>query len=245
MDRRAPRGGGRLRRERAGAADRPPRRVHGHRRAGRGAPPQRSVRRQEVARPRPRHLRAGPARGHGQRVLPGGRQRPALRRRRGVQPHGHQHRPAAAPDRAGGQRRPAGLGGRGADPARRRRWARPAQGHRRAALRRPEPAQHAGPRRCAAGGVAAQRGRSGDPARRPGSTRGAGRGARGRGEARRADGADPQGQGGPRGRQRVRDRPVGPDRQPRHRQGVRGLRRARARRHRLPLPRLPAGRGRR
>ena len=41
-----------------------------------------------------------------------------------------------AADRAGGQRRAPGVGRRGADPAGRRRRARPAQGHRRAALRR-------------------------------------------------------------------------------------------------------------
>ena len=60
--------------------------------------------------------------------------------------------------------------------------------------------------------------------------------------ARRADGADPQGQGGARGRQRLRGRPVRADRQPRQCEGVRRLRRAVPGRHRLPLPRLPADR---
>ena len=58
----------------------------------------------------------------------------------------------------------------------------------------------------------------------------------------RPDGADAQGQGGTRAGQRVRGRSVGPARQPRDREGVRGLRRAVPGRHRLPLPRLPAER---
>ena len=54
---------------------------------GRGPPAQRAVRRQEVARPGARDLRAGAARGDRQRLLPGGRQRRGVRRRGGVQPH--------------------------------------------------------------------------------------------------------------------------------------------------------------
>ena len=52
MDRRAPRGGGRVRGQRAGAADRAARRLHGHRRPGLDPPAQRPLRRQEVARAR-------------------------------------------------------------------------------------------------------------------------------------------------------------------------------------------------
>ena len=49
-------------------------------------------------------------------------------------------------------------------------------------------------------------------------------------------------QGGTRARQRLRGRPVRPARQPRDREGVRGLRRAVHGRHRLPLPGVPPAR---
>ena len=101
----------------------------------------------------------------------------------------------------------------------RRRRPRPAQGHRRcrgsstdqpgrraAGRRRSRPR----PRAINAAGTV-------DPARRPGRPRRPRRGARARRAAARADGAHAQGQGGLRGRQRLRGRPVGADRQPRHR----------------------------
>ena len=117
-----------------------------------------------------------------------------------------------------GQRRARRAGRGGADAARGRRRARPAQGHRAAALRRPAAA--AAPvagRRCArpprainaAGKVTLLVGQGARHARAEV--------LRARRAARRADGADPQGQGGLRGRQRLRDRPVRADRQPRHR----------------------------
>ena len=125
-------------------------------------PPQRPVQRQEVACTRARDLRTGPASGDRQRLLPGGRQRPPVRGRRHVQPHREQHRPAAAVDRTGWQRRdPGGRGGR-ADPPGRRRRPRPAEGHRRAALRRDEASLDAGARRRPAGRLVAQRRRQGD-----------------------------------------------------------------------------------
>ena len=58
--------------------------VHGHGRPGCDPPAQRAVRRQQVARPGPGHLRAGAAGGDRQRLLPGGRQRRAVRRRGGA-----------------------------------------------------------------------------------------------------------------------------------------------------------------
>ena len=164
----------------------------------------------------------------------------AVQGRVGVQPDGHPPRPAADADRAGRQRRDPGLRGRGADPARRRRRPRPAQGHGGAPVRADAAARDAGARRRAAGGVVAQRGRQGDPARRPGRARGPRRGAAARRAPGRADGAHPQGEGGAGAGQRLRGRPVRTARQPRDREGVRGLRRAVPRRHRLPLPGLPA-----
>ena len=240
MDRRTPRGGGCVRRQRAGPAHREARCLHGHRRAGRHPPAQRPLRRQEVPRPCARHLRPGPARGHGHRVLPGGRQRRRVQGRVGVQPDGHPPRPAADADRAGRERRDPGLRGRGADPAGRRRGPRPAQGHGGAPVRADPAARDAGARRRSAGGVVAQRGRQGDPARRPGRPGSPRRGAAARRAPGLSDGAHPQGEGGTRAGQRLRGRPVRTARQPRDREGVRGLRRAVPGRHRLPLPGLPA-----
>ena len=104
-----------------------------------------------------------------------------------------------------------------------------------------EPATPAGAvrRQPAGGGRRDRRRRRGHAAGR------AGRPARPRGGAAarrpplRADGAHPQGQGGLRGRQRLRDRPVRADRQPRHGRRVRAVRRAGDARHRLPLQGLP------
>ena len=87
VDRRAPRGGRRVRRLRAGAAHRHARRVHGHGRAR-----ARSTCSTASTTPRSRTRRCWricgqvPLRRDRQRLLPGGRQRRAVRRRRGVPP---------------------------------------------------------------------------------------------------------------------------------------------------------------
>ncbi len=109
------------------------------------------------------------------------------------------------------------------------------------AVRRPAAAGGAGPEDVAPRRRPGdQRRGSGDPARRAGCPRRPRRGDGARRAAQRADGAHPQGQGGLRRRQPLRGRPVRTDRQPRHGDGVRGLRHAGAARHRLPLPRVPA-----
>ena len=140
-----------------------------------------------------------PARGDGQRLLPGGRQRRALRRRGGLQPDRDQRRPAAAADRAGRQRRAARARGGRADPARRRRRASTCRSTRRC---RASSARCRGrapdPDAVQAAAAAPQRGRQGHPARRPGGPGRARRGAPAGRAALGADGADPQGQGGAR-----------------------------------------------
>ena len=154
--------------ERPGPAHRPARRLHGHRRAGRDPPAQRPVRREEEPHPGAGDHRPGAARGHGQRLLPGGRQRRAVRRRVGVLPDGHQRRPVPVADRAGGQRRAPGAGRRGADAARRRRRPRPAEAHRCPAVRRRGPGTRALRRVAARRRRRHQRRRPGDPAGRTG-----------------------------------------------------------------------------
>ncbi len=78
------------------------RRLHGHGRAGLDPPAQRPVRREEVARAGAGDLRAGAAGRARQRLLPGGRQRPAVPRRRGV--HAARHRADAAAPRCSSRR---------------------------------------------------------------------------------------------------------------------------------------------
>ena len=81
------------------------------------------------------------------------------------------------------------------------------------------------PRRGAGRGGGAQRRGEGDPAGRQGAREARAEVLELAGAARRADGAHPQGEGGARARQRVRDRPVGADRQPRDQGRLRGVRR--------------------
>ena len=81
-------------------------------------------------------------------------------------------------------------------------------------------------------------GRARHAAGRARRTRGAGRRARPRRPPRRADGADPEGQGAARARQPVRPGPDRADRQPGRAPRARRRRRAADARHRLPLPRL-------
>ena len=217
MGRRTPRGGRGVRRERPGTAHRSAGGLHGHRRAGRDPPAQRPVRREEEPHPGAGDHRPGAARGHGQRLLPGGRQRRAVRRRVGVLPDGHQRRPDPVADRAGGQRRSPGAGRRRPHPAGRRRRPRPAEAHRCPAVRRRGPGARPLGRVAAGCRRRDQRRRSGHAARRAGR---APRPHRGAGPRRAVDGPDgghAQGEGGLRRRQPVRRRPVGPDRQPRRR----------------------------
>ncbi len=139
--------------------------LHGHGRPRLDPPAQRPVRRRQESYAR---CWRSPARcrvtEHGQRLLPGGRQRRAVRRRGGLLPHRDQHDQLPLLLEQAGNAAPPGAGGRGADPARRRRRARPARRHRPAALRRPcgpTPAPDEDAVRAAA--AAARRRRTGSP----------------------------------------------------------------------------------
>ena len=100
-------------------------------------PPQRPLRRQEVPRAGARHLRPGAAGRARQRLLPGGRQRRGVPRRRCLLPHADQPGAAARAARAGGAARTRRARGGGAHAAGRRR--RPRRARRAAALRHRAP----------------------------------------------------------------------------------------------------------
>ncbi len=216
MGRRTPRGGGRVRRRRTGPPLRNARRVHGHGRPRVDPSAQRPLRRQEVAPARPRAVRAGAAGGDRLRLLSGGRQRQALRGRRGLRAHHHKPRADAAAARAGRPDRAVA--------------ARPSPCSRCPATsaRWRFPAGRAAPRFTPGRPTADRRSRRAATPPPPRSTPPAsvtilaGQGARhareellGAGRASgRADGPDAEGEGGPGARQPLRARPDGHDRQP-------------------------------
>ena len=168
VDRRAARGGGGLRCERAGPAHRRPRGLHGHGRPGCDPPAQRAVRRPQVARSGPGDLWAGAAGGDRHRLLPGGRQRPAVRRRGVLQPDDHLGRADPGVARGGGQRGARRAGRRRAQHPGGRGWPAPAQGHGDSAVRARRSARGSRGRRDPRRGEGPDRGRAGDPAGRPG-----------------------------------------------------------------------------
>ena len=180
-------------------------------------PAQRALRREEVARAGARPLRPGAARRARHRLLPGGRQRRAVRRRRRLPPHDHSpeqlpglleqavqraltERGVAVltlPGDVGGLDLPKGTR-RAARSSPRRPTVVPDAGAARATPR-PRDRRRPGTVTLLVG-IGAREARDG--------------GARAGRAAGGADGAHPQGQGGARARQPVPGRPDRPDRQP-------------------------------